>query len=143
MFLSKKIYRVVGIALMAILPFIFVSLIQAQQTDQNQTTTIQLVGVIEEIDDTVIVISGMQVDVSTSNVLITDLQVGMTISVSGTLEDGVVMATTIVIIATPTETATPDPEITPEITPEVTTEPPTPAPEVTPEVTEEPTTIPS
>ena len=111
MFFPKRSHRRIGFIFAVLLPFVFVTLIQAQQP---QTTTIQLVGVIDEINGTIIDISGVQVDVSTSNMSVAELQVGMTVSVSGTVVDGVVSATTIVIIALPTETATPDPEVTEE-----------------------------
>ena len=84
---------------------------EIQPTSNNLTTT-QLVGEIEAIVGDVLSISGLQVDISTSDTAVTDLQIGMTVSVSGTVQNGVIVATTVVIIAVPEETSVQSTETT-------------------------------
>jgi hypothetical protein len=75
---------------------------------------IQFAGTVEAVDGLVITVSGLPVDVSNATVPIGDLQVGTQVQITGVLQNGVVIATTVEIVADP-ET-TPSPETTPEAT---------------------------
>lgn len=107
-----------------------------QDTPDN---AIDFTGTVQTVEPNILVVSGLQVDVSGLNhTLVNSIQVGTTVSVSGTIQNATVIATTIVIVNIPTPEATeePTPETTPEpeATPEITAEP-----EATAEVTPEPT----
>ena len=108
--------------------------IHGQDTDDNP---IDFTGTVQTIDANILVVSGLQVDVSgLSDETVSTIQVGSTVSISGTIQNATVTATTIIIINNPLPEATeePSPEATAEVTPEMTAEP-----EATPEVTPEPT----
>jgi|GEM_PF-4627270 len=114
--------RILLFSLFLLAPF---SLITAQ--DDN---AIEFTGIVESIDGVMVVVSGLTVDVSDIDVATySELTVGVSITIAGNLENGVIVATTVIVVnvvqPTPLPEATPDPspEATAEATPEVTPEP--------------------
>lgn len=132
------LFIVFALSLALLAPLMPSETVEAQ--DDSSGVPIGFNGAIESIDmDTqVIVVAGLDVDIS--NIAETDfeLEVGSNIEVIGVLQDGIVIAAIITLSELPEMTpeleVTPDPEMTPEveITPEITV---TPDPESTPEPT--------
>lgn len=111
------------------------------ETDAAAPAPIQFSGRVELLAMDSITVAGLEVDLSNANVTGADLSLGITVTVTGILVDGVVIAETIVIIVDPPE-PTPLPESTAEVTPEPEMTPEaTPEPEMTPEMTPEPTPV--
>lgn len=125
--------RFLRLALMFVL--LFASLPIAAAQEDTDEFPIQFSGPITSIDGTVLVVAGLTVDVVNAPIDVSTLQVGFTISIGGTLADGVVSAVTVIILdntpAEPVATAEPTEEPT---TPDATAEP------TVPDATEEPTT---
>lgn len=107
------------------------------QGQESTDTAIDFTGTVEGVGADILIVSGLQVDVSgLSDETVNTIHVGSTVSISGTIQNATITATTIVIINNPAPEATeePTPEATAEVTPEMTAEP-----EATAEVTPEPT----
>ncbi|MEZ4670284.1 MAG: DUF5666 domain-containing protein [Anaerolineae bacterium] len=103
----KFIHRVIGLALMLAL----VTGIVPTLAQNTNPASISITGSVEAINGTTVVVSGVSVDLSSANVDLSNLQVGLVIQVSGTFTNGIIVATTLIIVdsdATPEATAEPD-----------------------------------
>ena len=123
------------LGLLWIAVLVFGGLLIMTYGQESTNSSIDFTGTVQTVDADIIVVSGLQVDISgLGDEFVTQIQVGTRVTVSGNIQNAVVTATTIVIINFPEPEATdePSPETTPE--PEV-----TPDVEATAEVTAEPT----
>jgi hypothetical protein len=107
----KPLFRLVLVILILALGASTQPLANAQD---GEGSPIQFAGTVEAVDGLVITVSGLPVDVSNTTVPIVDLHVGTQVQITGLLQNGVVIATTVEIVAAP-ET-TPSPETTSEAT---------------------------
>ena len=127
---NTPFHRLIATAL--ILVFGLVTLLPSHAQEQESGgIPVQFIGTVESVEGLTITIGGVEVDISNTTVAVNDLEVGVTVNVSGRLQEQTVVATTIIIITT-----APPVETTPEVTPEPSTEV---TPEVMPETTPEPT----
>ncbi len=117
-----SIHRLIGLGLILALIGGIVPLL----AQDNGSSPISVTGAVEAVNGTSIVVSGVTVDLSTANVSISNLRVGVVVQISGTFTNGVIIATTIIMINPTPMTSTPSPtsESTPIVTPSLT---PTPA----------------
>jgi uncharacterized protein DUF5666 len=108
-------HRIIGFVLimaigMGVLPFTL--------AQENGPATVTISGTVEAINGTTLVVSGVNVDFSASNINISDLQVGVVVQITGTFANGIIIATTIVVVnPAPEVTAAPTEESTAEVTP--------------------------
>jgi hypothetical protein len=110
---NKSLIRLLWITI-----FVFGSLLIMTSGQESDESPITLMGAVQTVDADIIVVSGLQVDMSgLGDEVITQIQVGTTVSISGNIQDAVVTATAIVIVNIPAPEATDEP--TPEVTPEV------------------------
>lgn len=127
---NKLLLRMIWIAVL-----VFSGVLIMTYGQESTDSAIDFTGTVQTVGADIIVVSGLQVDISgLGDEFATQIQVGTTVSVSGNIQNAMVTATTIVIVNFPEPEATdePSPEVTPE--PEV-----TPDVEATAEVTPEPT----
>lgn len=112
------LHHIIRIALIMVLMF---NLLPVAAAQSGNTQTLTITGTIESVNGTTIVVSGLSVDLTNVTIDLTILQVGIIVEVTGAMTNGVISATTIVVISTPEVTETPvPPVVTPEITPEAT-----------------------
>ncbi len=121
----KRIFSIHGLIGLALILALMGGIVPLLAQD-NGSSPISVTGAVEAVNGTSIVVSGVTVDLSTANVNIPNLQVGVVVQISGTFTNGVIIATTIIMINPTPMTATPFPtsESTPIVTPSLT---PTPA----------------
>lgn len=115
---NKSILWTLWIAVIALSGTLMMTYAQESNGDP-----IDFTGTVQTIGADIIVVSGVQVDISgLDDAVTTNIQVGITISISGNLQNEIVTATTLVIlnIPEPESTDEPTPEATAEVTPEPT-----------------------
>jgi hypothetical protein len=95
---SKIPYRLLVIALLFSL--IVTTIPPAAHAQGPDGSQLQFTGTVEDMDGSVITVSGLQVDISLITITVEDLAVGMTVTVTGTFEENVVVAAVVIIIAT-------------------------------------------
>jgi hypothetical protein len=126
MFINKINCRAIAVILMLMIGVSVLSLSVTHAQEGSTPAPVTITGTIQSMNGSTVVISGMPIDISQAGVNVTALQPGVTVQVNGTLSNGGVVATTIVIITgpvSPTPEATPPAEETPEATPEATETP--------------------
>ena len=130
MFLFRHPYRMIVLFLVICLTLTSQPQLYAQDTGG---TAIQFTGTVENIDGSIVTVSGFQVDTSSATTSAGDLSVGMTITVSGVLDGTVIVAIVIIIVSIGLPPGQePTPEITPVGTPAEVTPTATPDPEEEP-----------
>jgi len=107
------IQRIISFVLIAVVGVGLLSVTRAQDIP----TAITVTGTVEAINGTTIIVSGANVDVTNAVSMIPSLQVGVVVQITGSFSNGVLIATTIIII---NPTITPTPEATAILTPEAT-----------------------
>jgi hypothetical protein len=117
----SRVQSLIGFVVILVLGVTLLFMTSAQDNPAGMTVT----GTVEAINGTTIVVSGANVDLSQANITIPNLQVGVVVQITGSFSNGVIIATTIVILnptieATPEMTATPVPESTVSVTPALT-----------------------
>lgn len=131
---TALIQRTVVIIAAFVLAATLLPLTQAQDT--TPAAAINVTGTVESVNGTTIVVSGVPVDISGANGVVPAVQVGVVVQITGSMNKGTIVATTIVII---NPTAAPEATDPPESTPE-TTATPQPTPQTTPSPAPPPTT---
>lgn len=128
MFSSKFPYRLIAIVLVFSLIFTAIPPAEAQGPDGSR---LQFTGTVEALDDTVVTVSGLQVDISLITLSSADLEIGMTVTVAGVMEETIVVAAVVIIIApAPDQPDAPsDGSAPPQDNPEDGSVPPTDSPE--------------
>jgi hypothetical protein len=93
--------------------FATLTLSSVQGQSSVPTTPSVLIGKVDSISSGTLVVNGIPVDIAQSGFDVTTVQIGMLVNITGSIQNGVLTATTIVIINT-------QPENTPEATAEMT-----------------------
>src|SRR5262245_18522319 len=96
-------HRNIGFVLILAIGMGILDLALAQE---NTPAIVTVTGTVDAVSGTTVVVSGVSVDVSAANVTNTYIQVGVVVQITGSFANGIIAATTIVII-NPTITVTP------------------------------------
>lgn len=119
---TRKFYPITLWLAVFILMFSGVIAQEGDESDEETLdATIELTGSISRIDSSIVIVSGLPIDISGITVD-GELSVGLVVSVSGVInEEGIIIAEVLTIIGEPTPT--PVPEVTETPAPETTPEP--------------------
>ena len=95
---SKFPYRLIAIVLLFSMIITPTPPAEAQGPEGSQ---FQFTGTVEDVDGSLVIVSGLQVDISFITITSADLEIGMTVTVVGVMDETIVVAAVVIIIAAP------------------------------------------